>query len=134
MEENSSQPSQPVPVVQATPQEQSAPIKPPKPGSSKPLIIVLGVVVLFMIIGLVFYLITVNNNNKISESKNILTDISPTVTKAITQSNNGAPSLSSVDIELQQDMQDIDTSLGKTTTELQNVDDGLNDQSVNLTE
>lgn len=128
------QPVQPVQPIQQAPQILQDP-----PSQSKSFIIVLGLIVVVIIFGAVVYLLKSSPTPPADKPSVIPTissgNLSPSVKPSGTQTNVG-PLLpaGTNDAQLQQDMQNIDTTIGSASSDLGNVDQGLNDKSVNLTE
>lgn len=130
---------QPMPPVQQTPQvppsspPTTAQSTPPSSPSSKGLLIAVALLFLALISGILVYFIRANSSSPVGD---ILVSPAPTQKEAQTDTNKEGTLLptGTNDAQLNQDIQTIDTKIGTAESNLGNVDQGLNDQSVNLTE
>jgi hypothetical protein len=119
------------PSATQTPQIPLAPQTPPK--SKKGLFVALAIIILLIIFGTLAYSMRKPSSPGVSE---VL--VSPAATQGVspTDTNKGSTLLptGTNDTQLNQDLQSIDTKIGTAESEIGNVDQGLNDQPVNLTE
>lgn len=138
-----SQPAQPAGQMPASPQpaanqtSQSAGTNNPPKGSKMPLIIFVVIIILIIAAG-VGYVSTQKKSTTstdMANSNNILSNITPTITAAMMPpSPTPSPINDTSEAGIQKKMDNIDTSLNNASTDIQGVDQGLNDQSVNLSE
>ena len=119
-------PSSPPTITQSTP--------PSSPNSQKGLFAALALIVLTIIFGIGVYLIKgptpssiKNTANSQPTTDNKLTQTNPIKNSSILPAGNN-------DSQLGQDIQTLNASMDTLLSELDNVDQGLNDQSINLTE
>lgn len=123
-------PQTPPPSPLTTPQ--STP--PSSPKSQKGLFATMALIVLTIIFGIAVYLMKGPSPSGIKNTANS----QPTTDNKLTQTNpiknSSALPPGNNDSQLGQDIQTLNASMDTLLSELDNVDQGLNDQSVNLTE
>lgn len=148
MENNAQQPPQQTPApAQVPPQGQSAqtpPTQPPAPPSSAspkkfPIvpvtaIFIISIIVIMLII--IFFMKEPSKPavNQILVPTGITKNMPPTSIPTPIQSNTDSLPAGNSDTQLQQDVQNIDSTISTASSDLDSVDQGLNDQPVNLTE
>jgi hypothetical protein len=123
---------QPVPTQPQTPSVPS-PTPEPSPAPKRPFIIAFVVIVLVIIFGVVVYLMRGPSSTTVTPSTSV--DMSPGAMEGdkMMETGSGLPEGTS-DSQLEQDVQSIETSLEEAGKELVGVEEGLNDQSVDLSE
>lgn len=119
-------PSSPPTMTQSTP--------PSSPKSQKGSYAALALIILTIIFGIAVYLMKGPSPSNIKNTANS----QPTTDNKLTQTNpvknSSALPPGNNDSQLGQDIQTLNASMDTLLSELNNVDQGLNDQSVNLTE
>lgn len=125
-----SQDPQSPPALPSSPQ--STP--PPSPKSQRGLLIALVLIILLIILGTVAY--SMRKPLSSHGVGDVLESPYPTqeVTQPDTSKENTLLPTGTNDVQLEKDLQSVDTKIGTAESDLGNVDQGLNDQSVNLTE
>ncbi|MBU3979485.1 hypothetical protein KJ980_07975 [Patescibacteria group bacterium] len=128
------------PVPQASPQTPQVPPTPPTPPTTvmptpkKPLILILALIAL-IVFATIVYLMKSSSSPDIKNTSNIPAPTAKqNITPTVTIENNTLLPTGTSAAQLDQDIQNIDTELGTLESNLENVDQGLNDQSLDLTE
>lgn len=125
------------PAQQPQPPAQQLPQTPaPPPGSHNGLLIAIGLLALAILLGIIIYLMRGPSQNtpgtSLIPTKGI--EYTPSPESPRDTSTDSALPKGTGDTQLDQDIKNIDGTLDTTESNLGNVDQGLNDQSVNLTE
>lgn len=124
----------PVPSPQTTTQAQQPPQE-PSGGSQKLIFLaIVLIVIIAVIMSMVYFLMkpTPSPSSQIEKTPTV-----PTATPSVVPDNIESRTLlptGTSDTQLESDSQGVDLDLGKVEADLGSVDQGLNDQSVNLSE
>lgn len=122
-------PTPPAQVPPSSPQTAA----PSSPKSQKGLLIAAVLIILVIISGIGFYLMQRGSSTYIKSSSNIQPTANQTIAPTKTTDNSALPAGNS-DSQLEKDAQTVNTQLDTATNDLGSVDQGLNDQPVNLSQ
>ncbi len=122
------------PIQQPTPPIQPIPQTPPSsPKSQKGLFLPIALIILMVIFGTVVYLTTKRPNSEPSGFAEPAPKL-PAVKQTDTNKDSTSLPAGTGDVQLEKDIQSIDTKIGSAESDLGSLDQGFNDQSVDLTE
>lgn len=127
---------QPVPPVSQIPQAPSIPPTPSTPPTTvmpapkKPLILIIALIALIVLAAIIY---TMKGSSSPDIKNKPITPPSPVITQEALPTDTLLPT-GTGETQLDQDIQNIDATIGTAESDLTNIEQGLNDQSVDLTE